>query len=191
LAAGCTVVLKPSEGAPLSSLLLAEMVDEAGLPAGVFNLVNGVRAGVETQLATHPEVDRISFTGSSRAGTATTRASADSVKRVTLELGGKGANVVFADADAVRRGVATCMDDTGHSCDAPTRMLVERSVYDRALQAAEWAATATKVAPASEQGDHIGPLVSEIQWDKVQGLIQIGMDEGARLVAGGPGCPEG
>ena len=193
LLAGCTMVLKPSEIAPLSSLLFAEILHEAGVPAGVFNLVNGDGAGVGTQLSGHPDVDMISFTGSTRAGTAISKNAAETLKRVHLELGGKGANIIFADADekAVKRGAIHCFNNTGQSCNAPTRMLVQRKVYDEAVATAGAVAEATKVAPAKEEGRHIGPLVSQAQYDKVQGLIQTGIDEGARLVAGGTGRPEG
>ncbi len=193
LLAGCTIVLKPSEEAPLSSLLFAEFVHDAGVPAGVFNLVNGDGAGVGTQLSTHPDVAMISFTGSTRAGTAISKAAAETLKRVKLELGGKGANVIFADADpkAVKRGVRKCMNNTGQSCNAPTRMLVEQSIYDRAVEEATEAAHSVKVGPTTEPGRHIGPVVNKSQWDKIQGMIQMGIDEGARLVAGGTGLPEG
>lgn len=193
LAVGCTVVLKPSEIAPLSSLLLADMIHEAGFPAGVFNLVNGDGPGVGSQLSAHPDIDMISFTGSTRAGTLITKAAADSVKRVSLELGGKGANVIFADAsdDAVKRGVRHCFQNTGQSCNAPTRMLVEASIYAEAVEKAVATAEQTTVGPASAEGRHIGPVVSETHWDKIQGLIQDGIDEGARLVAGGTGKPDG
>ncbi|MFV0359312.1 aldehyde dehydrogenase family protein [Tropicimonas sp.] len=193
LLTGCTMVLKPSEIAPLSSVLFSEIVDEAGVPAGVYNMVNGDGPGVGSQLSAHPGIDMVSFTGSTRAGIAISKAAADTLKRVSLELGGKGANLIFADAgeDAVRRGVAHCMQNTGQSCNAPTRMLVERSVYERTVEAARVAAEGVRVASAHEEGRHIGPLVSRMQWDKVQGLIQKGIDEGARLVSGGPGRPEG
>ncbi|MBK4216371.1 aldehyde dehydrogenase family protein [Paracoccus caeni] len=193
LLAGDTCVLKPSEIAPLSSMVFAEMVDEAGLPKGVFNLVNGDGAGVGTQLSTHPDVAMISFTGSTRAGIAISKAAADSLKKVVLELGGKGANIVFADADekAVVRGARHCFYNSGQSCNAPTRMLVERSVYDRAVETAAKVAAETPVATAHQSGRHIGPVVSKQQWEKIQDLIQKGIDEGARLVAGGPGLPEG
>ncbi|WP_127113648.1 aldehyde dehydrogenase family protein [Shimia sediminis] len=193
MAVGCTMVLKPSEIAPLSSVLFAEMVDEAGFPAGVFNMVNGDGVGVGSQLSAHPDVDMISFTGSTRAGTAISKAAADTLKRVSLELGGKGANVVFADADekAVKRGVIHCMNNTGQSCNAPTRMLVERSRYDEAVEQAKAAAEATQVGPTTESGRHIGPVVSELQYNKIQGLIEIGIKEGATLLAGGLGRPEG
>ncbi|WP_417525406.1 aldehyde dehydrogenase family protein [Marinovum sp.] len=192
LAAGCTVVLKPSEVAPLSSLLFAEFVDEAGFPKGVFNLVNGDGPGVGTQLSVHPDVDMISFTGSTRAGIAISKAAADSLKRVSLELGGKGANIIFADSDedAVKRGARHCFANSGQSCNAPTRMLVERSRYDQAVEIAAGVAEATRVGPASEPGKFIGPVVSEVQFEKIQKLIETGMQE-ARLVAGGPGRPEG
>nr|WP_195759839.1 aldehyde dehydrogenase family protein [Paracoccus sp. S-4012] len=190
---GNTVVLKPSEIAPLSSMLFAEIVDEAGLPKGVFNLVNGDGAGVGTQLSVHKDVDMISFTGSTRAGIAITKAAADSLKKVTLELGGKGANLVFADADekAVERGARHCFYNSGQSCNAPTRMLVERSVYEKAIETAKRVAEETRVASGHEPGKHIGPVVSKQQWEKIQDLIQKGIDEGARLVAGGTGLPEG
>ncbi len=193
LAVGCTVVLKPSEIAPLSSILLAEMIDEAGFPPGVFNMVNGDGAGVGSQLSAHPDVDMVSFTGSTRAGALITKAAADTVKRVSLELGGKGANVVFEDAsdDAVKRGVRHCFQNTGQSCNAPTRMLVEASIYDEAVEKAIATAAQTTVGPASAEGRHIGPVVSEVHWTKIQGLIQDGIDEGARLVAGGTGKPDG
>ncbi len=193
LLAGCTVVLKPSEEAPLSSLLFAEFVHDAGAPAGVFNLVNGDGAGVGTQLSSHPDVEMISFTGSTRAGKAISRAAADTLKRVTLELGGKGANLIFADADpkAVQRGARHCFNNTGQSCNAPSRMLVERSYYDEAVEIARATAESTEVGPASQPGRHIGPVVNKSQWEKIQALIQTGIDEGARLVAGGLGLPEG
>ncbi|MEM1130481.1 MAG: aldehyde dehydrogenase family protein [Pseudomonadota bacterium] len=192
LAAGCTMVLKPSEVAPLSSMLFAEVLDEAGVPAGVFNLVNGDGAGVGTQLSEHADVDMISFTGSTRAGRAITIAAAGTLKRVALELGGKGANIVFADADAdaVPRGATHCFENTGQSCNAPTRMLVERARYDQAIEEARATAEATRVGPSHEPGAHIGPLVSREQYEKVQRLIEVGIVEGARLVAGGPGRPD-
>ncbi len=193
LGVGCTMVLKPSEIAPLSSALFAEMVHEAGFPAGVFNMVNGDGVGVGTQLSGHPDVDMVSFTGSTRAGVAITKNAADSVKRVALELGGKGANIVFADADekAVVRGVRHCFSNSGQSCNAPTRMLVERSIYDQAVETAQEVAEKTAVDIASKEGRHIGPVVSEVQWNKIQGLIAKGEEEGARLIAGGTGRPDG
>ncbi|MEO0620051.1 MAG: aldehyde dehydrogenase family protein [Pseudomonadota bacterium] len=194
LAAGCTMVLKPSEIAPLSSLLFAEMIDEAGIPSGVFNLVNGDGPTVGEALSRHPDIEMISFTGSTRAGTAVTKAGADTVKRVSLELGGKGPNLVFADTDiakAVKRGTLHCFNNSGQSCNAPTRMLVERPVYDQAVEVAQATAEATAVGDPREEGRHIGPVVSEVQFEKIQTLIQAGIDEGARLVAGGTGRPEG
>ncbi|KEO54183.1 aldehyde dehydrogenase family protein [Thioclava pacifica] len=190
--AGCTMVLKPSEEAPLSSMLFAEIVDAAGLPKGVFNLVNGDGLGVGTQLSTHPDVEMISFTGSTRAGRAISKAAADTLKRVTLELGGKGANLVFADADddAVARGVRHCFQNSGQSCNAPTRMLVERSAYERAVEIARKTAEETQVGSPREEGKHIGPVVNKAQFEKIQGLIETGIAEGAKLLAGGPGRPE-
>jgi aldehyde dehydrogenase (NAD+) len=192
LATGCTAVLKPSEIAPLSGILFADFVHEAGFPAGVFNMVNGDGAGVGSQLSAHPEVDMVSFTGSSRAGKLISVAAAETLKRVSLELGGKGANIIFADASekAVKQGVVRCFRNTGQSCNAPTRMLVERSRYDEAVEQATQMANATVVGPASEEGKHIGPLVSAAQFDKVQGLIEQGIKEGAKLLAGGLGRPE-
>ncbi|MDE9450302.1 aldehyde dehydrogenase family protein [Aliiroseovarius sp. Z3] len=193
MAAGCTMVLKPSEIAPLSSIVWSEIVDEAGFPAGVYNMVNGDGMGVGTQLSTHPDVDMVSFTGSTRAGIAISKAAADTLKRVSLELGGKGANIIFDDADekAVKRGVMHMMQNTGQSCNAPSRMLVQRGVYDQAIETAREAAEKVQVGPASQEGRHIGPVVSEVQWNKIQDLIQVGIDEGARLIAGGTGRPEG
>jgi aldehyde dehydrogenase (NAD+) len=193
LLTGCTMVLKPSEIAPLSSLLFAEFIHEAGAPAGVFNLVNGDGAGVGTQLSGHPDVGMISFTGSARAGIAISKNAADTLKRVHLELGGKGANIIFADAHekAVKRGALHCFNNTGQSCNAPTRMLVQREIYDQAVETARAVAETTRVGPASEEGRHLGPVASQAQFDKIQDLIQQGIDEGARLVVGGLGRPEG
>ena len=194
LAAGCTMVLKPSELSPLSGLLFAEILHEAGVPAGVFNLVNGNGEGVGTTLSGHPDVAMISFTGSSRAGIAISKNAADTLKRVSLELGGKGANIVFADApeDAVTQGVARCFNNTGQSCNAPTRMLVERSRYAQAVEQAKQQADKTAVDLASNEGKHIGPLVSSAQFEKVQRLIELGINEDkATLIAGGPGKPSG
>ncbi len=193
LLAGCTMVLKPSEIAPLSSVIWTEIMDAAGAPKGVYNMVNGDGPGVGTQLSGHPDVDMVSFTGSTRAGIAISKNAAETLKRVHLELGGKGANLIFADADekAVKRGVIHCFNNTGQSCNAPTRMLVERAIYDRTVEQARELAEATAVGPASESGRHIGPVVSAAQFDKIQDLIQKGMDEGARLIAGGLGRPEG
>ena len=191
--AGCTCVLKPSEESPLNAMIFAEFCHDAGVPPGVFNLVNGDGPGVGATLSAHPDVEMISFTGSTRAGRAISKAAAETLKRVTLELGGKGANVIFADADekAVKRGVLHMMNNSGQSCNAPSRMLVERSAYDQAVDTAAEVARSIKVGPASEPGRHIGPVVNKRQWDQIQGFIQKGIDEGARLVAGGLGLPEG
>lgn len=193
LATGCTMILKPSELSPLSGMLFAEILHEAGVPAGVFNLVNGDGPGVGTTLSGHKHVDMISFTGSTRAGTAITKNAADTVKRVSLELGGKGANIVFADAaeDAVKIGVNRCFYNTGQSCNAATRMLVERSRYDEAVEQAAELAEKFEVDLAAKEGNHIGPLVSQLQYDKVQAMIQKGIDSDARMVAGGLGRPNG
>lgn len=193
IAAGCTMVLKPSEIAPLDSMLFAEMLEEAGCPAGVFNLVNGDGAGVGSQLTSHPDIDMVSFTGSTRAGALISHNAADDFKRVGLELGGKGANIIFADADekAVKRGVRHCFNNTGQSCNAPTRMLVERSIYDQAVAIAKETALSTKTDIASKEGKHLGPVVSKLQFDKIQALIQAGIDENATLVTGGTGKPDG
>ena len=192
LAAGCTMILKPSEEAPLSGVLFAEILHKAGVPVGVFNMVNGDGAGVGSQLSSHDDVDMISFTGSTRAGKLSSKAAAETLKRVRLELGGKGANIIFADADAkaVKRGVMHCMNNTGQSCNAPTRMLVERSRYDQAVEEAIAAANIIQVGPTTEAGRHMGPVVNKTQWDKIQGLIAVGEKE-ARLVAGGTGLPDG
>lgn len=193
LAAGCTVVLKPSELSPLSAILLTEMIDAAGFPSGVFNLVNGDGAGVGAQLTAHPDVDMVSFTGSTRAGVAISKAAAETVKRVSLELGGKGANIMFADADekAVTRGVRHCFNNSGQSCNAPTRMLVERAIYDQSVETARKVAEKTEVGPAEIESRQIGPVVSETQFNKIQYLIKCGFDEHATLVAGGLGRPDG
>ena len=193
LAAGCTVVLKPSELSPLSAILLAEMIDEADVPPGIFNLVNGDGAGVGAHLTAHPDVDMVSFTGSTRAGVAISKAAADTVKRVSLELGGKGANIIFADADekAVTRGVRHCLNNSGQSCNAPTRMLVERAIYEHAVETARTVAEKTEVGPANIEGRQIGPVVSKVQLNKIQFLIKRGIDEGAKLIAGGLGRPDG
>jgi aldehyde dehydrogenase (NAD+) len=174
-------------------MLFADMIHEAGFPPGVFNLVNGDGAGVGTQISGHPGIDMVSFTGSTRAGKLITKNSADTIKRVCLELGGKGGNIVFADSypDAVRDGVRNVMSNSGQSCDAPTRMLVEKSIYERAIKEAADEANKMKVDISSKKGDHIGPVVSKTQFDKIQGLIQSGIDEGATLVAGGPNRPKG
>ncbi len=194
VAAGCTVILKPSEIAPLNAIIFAEIMHEAGFPAGVFNLINGDGPSVGEAMSRHHGIDMMSFTGSTRAGVAVQKAAADTVKRVALELGGKSPNIVFADADiqkAVKRGALHCFNNTGQSCNAPTRMLVEKSVYDEAVEVAAETARNCKVGDPAEEGNHIGPLVSQMQFEKVQSLIQKGIDEGARLVAGGTGRPDG
>ena len=190
---GCTMILKPSEIAPLSAMLFAEMIDEAGFPPGVFNLVNGDGAGVGTDISSHPDIDLISFTGSTRAGRLISKNAAETIKKVCLELGGKGGNIVFADSypNAVRDGIRNVMSNSGQSCDAPTRMLVEKSIYDRAVKEAADEANLIKVDQSNKKGDHIGPVVSKIQYDKIISLIQSGIDEGATLAAGGPDLPNG
>jgi aldehyde dehydrogenase (NAD+) len=193
LATGCTMVLKPSEIAPLSSMLLAEMIDEIKFPAGVFNLVNGDGAVAGNALTSHPDVNMISFTGSTRAGALISKNAANDFKRVSLELGGKGANIIFkdADAEAVERGAMRCFRNTGQSCNAPTRMLVEKSIYNKTIDKVKEVAEKVKIDLASKKGEHIGPVVSKTQFDKIQTLIQKGIDEGAKLVAGGTGKPKG
>ena len=194
LAAGCTLGLKPSEVAPLNALILAEILHEADVPAGVFNLVNGDGPGVGQALAAHPDVDMISFTGSTRAGIQVAKAAADSVKRVTQELGGKSPNILLDDVDlekAVAGGLTACVMNSGQSCNAPTRMLVPESLHDRALEIAKAAAEGVQVGDPFTEGVRIGPVVSEAQWQKVQDLIRRGEEEGAQLVTGGPGRPEG
>ncbi|EYR79402.1 aldehyde dehydrogenase family protein [Shinella sp. DD12] len=194
LATGSTCILKPSEFTPLNALLYAEMVHESGFPAGSFNLVNGDGFECGAALSKHEDIDMMSFTGSTRAGIAVSKDAADTVKRVTLELGGKSPNLVFADADLEDRvagSIRECFNNSGQSCDAPTRMLVERSVYDKVVEIAERIGKATKVGNPEEEGEHIGPLVSHIQFGRVQALIEAGVAEGARLIVGGPGKPEG
>jgi len=193
LASACTVVLKPSEIAPLSSMLLAEMIDEAKFPSGVFNLVNGDGAITGDALTSHPDINMISFTGSTRAGALISQNAAKDFKRISLELGGKGANIIFKDADpeAVARGVLRCFRNSGQSCNAPTRMLVEKSIYNETVEKVKDLANNTKVDSPQKDGDHIGPVVSEVQFNKIQTLIQKGIDEGAKLVAGGTGKPKG
>jgi len=194
LAAGNTCVLKPSEHTPLSARLYAEMIHEAGFPKGVFNLVFGDGATVGAALSRHRDVAMMSFTGSTRAGVSVTKDAAETVKRVALELGGKTPNIIFADADLDARiceGVIECFANSGQSCNAPTRMLVERSAYDRAVELAAKATRAQAVGDPLQEGDHIGPLFDQIQYDRVQMMIQKGIDEGARLVVGGLGKPDG
>jgi aldehyde dehydrogenase (NAD+) len=191
LATGCTMILKPSEIAPISGMLFAEMIDEVDFPKGVFNLVNGDGAGVGTHISSHPDIDMVSFTGSTRAGRLISKNAAETIKRVCLELGGKGGNIVFADSypNAVRDGIRNVMSNSGQSCDAPTRMLVEKSIYQRAIKEAAEEANLIKVDIASKKGDHIGPVVSKTQYDKIISLIKSGIEEGATLAAGGPDLP--
>jgi aldehyde dehydrogenase (NAD+) len=194
LAAGCTVVLKPSEVAPLSAYLFAQILDQANLPPGVFNLVNGDGPTVGSAISSHPDVAMVSFTGSTRAGVAMALAAAPTVKRVTQELGGKSAQIILDDADlesAVKEGAQACFRNTGQSCNAPTRMLVSRSKMAQAIVAAKQAAEATKVGDPFAEGTGIGPLASKVQFEKVQRLIKQGIEEGAKLIAGGLGVPEG
>jgi len=193
LASGCTMVLKPSELAPLSSMIIAEIIDEAKFPKGVFNLVNGDGATTGDALTSHPEVNMISFTGSTRAGALISQNAARDFKRVSLELGGKGANIIFkdADAEAIERGALRCFRNSGQSCNAPTRMLVEKSMYNEAIERLKKYTEAFKVDDPTKEGDHIGPVISEVQYNKIQTLIQKGIDEGAKLVAGGVGKPSG
>lgn len=194
LATGCTMVLKPSEVAPIDAMIFAEIVDEAGLPAGVFNLVNGDGAGVGSALTSHPVVDMVSFTGSTRAGVAIAKAAADTVKRVAQELGGKSANIILDDADfesAVAGGVKGCFMNSGQSCNAPTRMLVPAARLAEATAIAKAAAETVIAGMPEAEGTTIGPVASEVQYNKIQGLIQKGIDEGAELVIGGPGKPAG
>jgi aldehyde dehydrogenase (NAD+) len=195
LAAGCTMVLKPSELAPLNAVLFAEILDEAGVPPGVFNLVNGDGPGVGAALSAHPDVDMMSFTGSTRAGTAVMEASAKGIKKVALELGGKSPNIILDDADlpqAVARGMMHMAHNTGQSCNAPSRMLAPRSKYDEVVAIAAQTANSIKVmAPSTAEKGAIGPLANPKQFEKVQGLIQKGIDEGAKLAAGGVGRPDG
>jgi len=194
LAAGCTVILKPSEIAPLSARLFAEVLHEAEVPPGVFNLVNGDGPGVGQALSGHPEVDMVSFTGSTRGGIAVAKTAADSVKRVHQELGGKSPNIIL-DGDvleqAVTDGVLDCFQNTGQSCNAPTRMLVPRDMHARAVECAREAAADVIVGNPLDESTDLGPVVSQLQFDKIQAMIQVGIDEGAKLVTGGPGRPAG
>tara|TARA_B110000116_G_scaffold15777_1_gene12785 strand:+ start:222 stop:1652 length:1431 start_codon:yes stop_codon:yes gene_type:complete len=194
LAAGCTMVLKPTEIAPLNAMLFTEVMHEAGVPAGVFNLVNGDGLTVGEAMSSHPGIDMMSFTGSTRAGIAVAKGSADTVKRVAQELGGKSANIILDDADfesAVTGGARHCFNNSGQSCNAPTRMLVPESRHDEAKEIAKRAAETTKVGDPFSEDTGIGPVVSEIHFNKIQGLIEKGIEEGAELVVGGPGKPEG
>lgn len=194
LATGCTMILKPSEIAPLSAQLFSEMVHDAGYPAGVYNMVHGDGLNVGAAISAHPDIDMVSFTGSTRAGIAIAKSAADTVKRVAQELGGKSPNIILDDANlgkAVTRGVRGCMSNTGQSCNAPTRMLVPASLYQEAVEVAKTTLEKVKVGNPADNGGHIGPLVSEMHFEKVQSMIQKGIDEGATLLGGGVGKPEG
>ena len=193
IASGCTMVLKPSELAPLSSIILAELIDETKFPPGVFNLVNGDGAITGNALTSHPDINMISFTGSTRAGALISQNAAKDFKRVSLELGGKGANIIFNDADpeAIERGALRCFRNSGQSCNAPTRMLVEKSMYKDAVERLKKYTENFEVGDPKKEGEHIGPVISETQYNKIQTLIKKGIDEGANLIAGGPGKPKG
>ena len=193
IAVGCTMVLKPSEEAPIDAMILAEVLHEAGVPAGVFNLVNGYGPIVGEAMSNHHDIDMMSFTGSTRGGIAVAKASAETVKRVGQELGGKSANIILDDTDiaaAVAEGIDYCMDNSGQSCNAPTRMLVPNDKMPIAIEAARVAAEKIAIGDPAKSGSHIGPVVNKVQFDKIQGLIQDGIDEGATLVAGGTGRPD-
>ncbi len=193
LASGCTMVLKPSEIAPLSSMILAEIIHEVKFPKGVFNLVNGDGPTTGEALTSHPDIDMISFTGSTRAGALISQNAAKDFKRISLELGGKGANIIFKDAkpNAIEKGASRCFKNSGQSCNAPTRMLVEKSIYNEAIERIKKYTNELKVGDPNKDGNHIGPVVSHQHFEKVQKLIKKGIDEGAKLVAGGTGKPEG
>jgi len=194
IAAGCTMILKPSEVAPITGTIFAEVMHEAGVPPGVFNLINGDGPSVGQPLAAHPSVDMMSFTGSTRAGIIVAKAAADTVKRVCQELGGKSPNIILPDADiaaAVTAGVYGCFSNSGQSCNAPTRMLVPADKIDEVLAVAKTAAENHKVGDPSAADTNLGPVVSEVQFKKIQDLIGVGIKEGATLVAGGTGRPDG
>jgi aldehyde dehydrogenase (NAD+) len=194
LAAGCTMVLKPSEIAPTTGIIFAEIMHAAGVPKGVFNMVNGEGATVGAALSAHPQVDMMSFTGSTRAGILVAKAAADTVKRVHQELGGKSPNILLPDADFARRvpeGIANVFSNSGQSCNAPTRMLVPRDRHAEVVELARTAAGNFTVGDPRSENSNLGPVVSKLQFDKIQALIQSGIDEGAELVAGGPGLPDG
>ena len=194
LAAGCTCVLKPSEFTPLSSVMYSEMVHEAGFPPGVFNMIQGDGPIAGARLSKHPDIGMMSFTGSTQAGSSVSKDAADSIKRVALELGGKSPNIVFSDCDLEERilgSIEECYINTGQSCDAPTRLIVERSCYEQVLKIAKSVGEAVKVGDPLLEGDHLGPLVSEIQYGRVQAMIEKGIKEGATLLVGGLGKPDG
>ena len=194
LASGCTCVLKPSEHTPLSAMIYAEMIHKAGYPPGVFNLINGDGPTVGSALSKHPDIEMMSFTGSTRAGICVTHDAADTIKRVTLELGGKSPNLVFGDCEIkeqVTAAINECMFNTGQSCDAPTRLLVEQSCYDEVISLAKEVGNTIAVGDPSLEGEHLGPLFDKIQYDRVQTLIAVGIEEGANLLVGGTGKPMG
>ena len=194
IAAGCTMVLKPSEIAPFNAIVFTEIMHDAGTPPGVFNLVNGYGPTVGVAMSSHPDIDMMSFTGSTRAGIAVAKGAADTVKRVAQELGGKSANIILDDADfesAISGGAKHCFNNSGQSCNAPTRMLVPESRHEEAKEIAKKTAEATKVGDPFAEDTGIGPVVSDVQFNKIQGLIEKGIEEGAELIAGGPGKPEG
>ena len=194
IATGCASILKPSEHTPISAVVYTEILHDAGVPAGVFNLVQGNGEDVGVALSRHPDIQMISFTGSTRGGISVTKESATTVKKVTLELGGKSPNLVFADCDLqekVTASVNECMFNTGQSCDAPTRLLVEKKCYAEVLEIAKQAAENISLGDPTKEGDHLGPLFDKIQYDRVQTMIKIGIDEGVTLLTGGLGKPEG
>ena len=193
IASGCTMVLKPSELAPLSSMILAELIDDTKFPKGVFNLINGDGATTGDALTSHPDINMISFTGSTRAGALISQNAAKDFKRVSLELGGKGANIIFKDADpeAIERGALRCFRNSGQSCNAPTKIHKKKPMYDEAIQRLKKYTENFEVGDPKKEGEHIGPVISETQYNKIQSLIKKGIDEGAKLIAGGPGKPEG
>ena len=194
IATGCASILKPSEHTPISAVVYTEILHDAGVPAGVFNLVQGNGEDVGVALSRHPDIQMISFTGSTRGGISVTKESATTVKKVTLELGGKSPNLVFADCDLqekVTASVNECMFNTGQSCDAPTRLLVEKKCYAEVLEIAKKAAENISLGDPTKEGDHLGPLFDKIQYDRVQTMIKVGIDEGVTLLTGGLGKPEG
>lgn len=194
IATGCASILKPSEHTPISAVVYTEILHDAGVPAGVFNLVQGNGEDVGVALSRHPDIQMISFTGSTRGGISVTKESATTVKKVTLELGGKSPNLVFADCDLqekVTASVNECMFNTGQSCDAPTRLLVEKKCYAEVLEIAKQAAENISLGDPTKEGDHLGPLFDKIQYDRVQTMIKVGIDEGVTLLTGGLGKPEG
>jgi aldehyde dehydrogenase (NAD+) len=194
IAAGCTMILKPSEVAPITGIIFSEVMHAAGVPAGVYNMVNGDGPSVGQAMSSHPDIDMMSFTGSTRAGILVAKAAADTVKRVSQELGGKSANIVLPDADiasSVSKGVQSCFNNSGQSCNAPTRMLVPRKMQVEALMVARKTAETFRVGDPKAEGTILGPVVSEAQFNKIQQLIESGIKEGATLVTGGTGRPEG